>query len=643
MRNKVIVFLILCIAMIFSGCFSPWAGGEQGTLNISIGGGQARSTGQSFLENLNTDYFLHIITITGPGQKQEARFMGSKSASFTVATGRWHIDVKAYDLSDHPDIDINIEITDNELPLVAEGSDDVNVKAGNNTKEIRMRKPIDTEENKDRTYLISVEVITGQNGWLANYNAKGNLNYGYVELICNRDEVEIYKYDSFLSSNLNKRSELFEVKGSDTVTIKAKPNKGAGNFEFLKWVRVGNEGLDQTWTVINDEALKINGSLAKSTEHAIKVSDIAGETGTLRLIAVFDGDGSAAAPKNITHDGKGEGGLKSMDMLKHYALMTDLTLNDWTPIGTSDAPFAGTFNGMGHKITFSGIMKEQIFDIETPTVIGTGSANGNTQISGVASSVKIECAGLFAFIYKGTVKNIALDGLITVKNYEVSSSNIGAVAGQLHEGIIENVVSSVYINTGNGTIVIYAGGIAGWIDSSSVIRNCASIAQIGDYYNSKISYGGGIVGSIGGLDGEGEISNCWASGAIYANSCAGGIAGSISAGSIKNCVAVNSNISSDKVKGRIVGEVISSPTLMNNYADVSGFETSTDIQNDGGTVNSNDYKNVIRWYDSYWSSPWAISNGSGTPEASETTPWIWNVPGYTANSPFLKLWFNISY
>lgn len=157
MKNKIILFYIISITLIFSACFSPWAGGE-GTLTINIGGGgQARDSQDALPTNgrgndNDIDNYLHIVTIIGHGgQKHEARFIGSGTASFLVPTGHWHIDVKAYDLQ-YFNYDPNhlelIKITDKSPILLFEGSSDIDIRIGNNYVTIKMVPPRQSGDEK---------------------------------------------------------------------------------------------------------------------------------------------------------------------------------------------------------------------------------------------------------------------------------------------------------------------------------------------------------------------------------------------------------------------------------------------------------------------------------------------------------------
>ncbi len=89
------------------------------------------------------------------------------------------------------------------------------------------------------------------------------------------------------------------------------------------------------------------------------------------------------------------------------------TYTNWTPIGTVDHPFKGTFDGVGKKIS----------DL---------SINNSTAVN----------VGLFGRVWPGTLKNVSIE------NVEISAKeSVGSLVGSMN-GTIENVhVSDVTINS----------------------------------------------------------------------------------------------------------------------------------------------------------------------------------------------------
>lgn len=158
----------------------------------------------------------------------------------------------------------------------------------------------------------------------------------------------------------------------------------------------------------------------------------------------------------------------------------DGTANNFTPIGIDDVKsFYGTFDGQGH--TISGI---------------------NINRSGAGADLK----GVFGFLY-GTVENLVVSNCSIV-----GSSNVGAIAGELKNGTIENCsVSDDVILSGYG----YVGGIVG-ASNQGTIKGCVSAATITGIQNAgNNAYRlGGIAGATTTSQGPSELTDNLFTGAI---------------------------------------------------------------------------------------------------------------------------------
>ena len=158
-------------------------------------------------------------------------------------------------------------------------------------------------------------------------------------------------------------------------------------------------------------------------------------------------------------------------------LASDITLTgQWTPIGTAESPFAGTFDG-GNK-TISGLSITKV--------------HGNEDYY----------FGLFGYVYGGTLKNVTVDGAITTSTnliYNVEGAEnptgngafygrVGGIAGAVRDAEIEGCVSMVDITVDYAQI----GGIVGNALISTV-KNCVNY---GNLTNIKRNYyTGGVVGN----------------------------------------------------------------------------------------------------------------------------------------------------
>ncbi len=216
-----------------------------------------------------------------------------------------------------------------------------------------------------------------------------------------------------------------------------------------------------------------------------------------------------------------------------YSLLMDLDLNGerWTPIGTSDSPFRGTFDGNGHTIS-------------------------NFSITGDVSN-----AGLFAYNSRGTIKNLGIENFtVTVSN---SSRHAGGLVGY-NSGTITNCYAVGAIDSNSKCADLSVGGLVGYNDSGT-ITNCYAMVDVNAQTNNR-SYGYNSVyagGLVGCASGDSTITNCYAKGDVnsiyfgYGDSYAGGLVGYAGGDStITNCYAK--------------GDVRSYSTYTNSYESYAG-------------------------------------------------------------------------
>lgn len=207
-----------------------------------------------------------------------------------------------------------------------------------------------------------------------------------------------------------------------------------------------------------------------------------------------------------------------------FILTADITLTgDWTPIGKSGTytAFKGIFDGDGHTISGMSV---------------SGSINANY--------------GLFGYVDGGTIKNLTVEGTITITVNGSSSYGIGGIVGNFAgtSGTIENCVSNVTITGGQN-----AGGIAGYVSggyssATKAIRSCANLGSITTNSNNA----GGIVGYTYG---QVTIDSCYNRGNITSgNLRAGGITAYLNSSyaTVQNCYSTGT-ITATNNKAAIVG------------------------------------------------------------------------------------------
>lgn len=209
---------------------------------------------------------------------------------------------------------------------------------------------------------------------------------------------------------------------------------------------------------------------------------------------------------------------------KHFLLVSDLDLSvkEWTPIGTYSNSFWGGFDGGGRTITGMTI---------------TGKEN--------------KYVGLFGACYNFTAPSSYIKS-VTVKRANISGhSFVGAIAGAgANISDCYSIENTIYASRCVGGVCgSLIGNISGCYNSSSVKGN---------------STAGGIMGSASyeGRDGNGVVQYCYNIGAVTVSqqdSSVGGITGaSANRYNISNCLNCGKITGNGKNVGGIVGSTDSS-------------------------------------------------------------------------------------
>ena len=243
----------------------------------------------------------------------------------------------------------------------------------------------------------------------------------------------------------------------------------------------------------------------------------------------------------------------------NLTLETDIVLpvpaageSNWTPIGTEPNRFKGDIDGKNHTIT-------------------------NLTVKESRAGM-----GFIGYISSGSIKNISLDKVDILQSTTSNYNHVAAIAGYAAVNIENCHVLS-------GTIVgldDWVGGIAG--DCSKTITGCTNYASVTGAekgYNSN--------GYVGGIVGEGNVSNCENYGAVIGyKRYTGGITGSGDATDCKNFADVTKG-GNTNYTGGIIGS--GNAIRCQNSGNVTGYHyvggiigigAATDCINTGIVVGS---------------------------------------------------------
>ena len=271
------------------------------------------------------------------------------------------------------------------------------------------------------------------------------------------------------------------------------------------------------------------------------------------------------------------------DAVVELATDLDLTGIEWTPIGSTvnadgevEHCFSGKFYGNGHTVS----------NLDLSDVYGATGLCGffgdieNAEISSLTVQGTINVNSERAYTWYGAIAGFAGGCTIFDCTADVSFTNnenlvygmIG-LCGQASDTVIDYCRNTADILITGDMGSLYVGGIAGYVDGNSEIRNCVNTGEmelaaptggeivgqlssggakiINCYATGKLTpYGkgntdiGGIVGVAGGSSGNAEVRHCYFAGEMdmsqYTASAPYGRLGAI-AGSAKDTTAFENN------------------------------------------------------------------------------------------------------
>lgn len=215
----------------------------------------------------------------------------------------------------------------------------------------------------------------------------------------------------------------------------------------------------------------------------------------------------------------------------------NLTDIDWTPIGTYDKPYTGTFDG-GGKYTITGLTVTGSNDyVGLFGRIGSGGAVKNVILTEVNVTAGTSVGGI-AGQNDGTVENCSVNGTVTGRGFTdtggIVGTNYGTISGCSAEGTVTGSVN--------------VGGIAGGSYLGVTIVGCYSSAAVEGY-----STVGGVVGSLGN---NSSLMASYSTGNVTVTSTtgyAGGVVGVNAQGTVTGCYHATGTVSGQGNVGGIVG------------------------------------------------------------------------------------------
>ena len=282
-------------------------------------------------------------------------------------------------------------------------------------------------------------------------------------------------------------------------------------------------------------------------------------------------------------------------------LMDNITLTDaWTPIGTSESHFVGSFDGNGK--TISGLHFDVQNTPEESLYLGLFGYVGGNQDSAaeirdltVSGEIRVAAGAARSVLAGGVVAYLdnhsKLSGVVSTVtvNIQADGSTAGSIIGRTNNSA-SNITVENCANHGDVTVNGTVGGILGQSSGSSknmLIRGCYNDGTISgsdrtggligsvqsgmDYgygdkptvYHTVVtdSYNAGAVtgtGSYtGGLIGENrqaQIRNCYNAANVRGAQKAGGLAGRHHSGSMEYCYSIGEVTGASGYMGTLIGQ-----------------------------------------------------------------------------------------
>ena len=405
-----------------------------------------------------------------------------------------------------------------------------------------------------------------------------------------------------------------------TIDITLPSGTTANDYSALV-AQITPEGADGTYTYIDSRAgdavggWSVTATLAESSSVTIKTTQ-AGNA--LLRVTLIRTDGSELTASRVVYSQKYiaytvEGLLAwaeaaQKDLSTSCTLAADITLpepaegeSNWTPVGSNDNPYTGTFDGNGHILTGLTVDQPETDYAGMFGVIGEGGTIKNLELTDVDVKGK-SYVGAVAGANDGTIENSSAAGSVT------GSKSVGGITGNQFYGTITGCSAAGKI-TGSDS---YVGGIVGY-QTGETTADCHSSATV-----TGKSDVGGVVGNmetgnkeavliacsstgnvtcdmayVGGVVGYSNtdisIIACYAAGKVSGNGAIGGVAGCNHAGSItasywsgENANGVGSGDASGTTK--VNGSNVTWQTAadeMNNALAENGYSSYQWVENNG--------------------------------------------------------------
>jgi len=325
----------------------------------------------------------------------------------------------------------------------------------------------------------------------------------------------------------------------------------------------------------------------------------------------------------------------------YYALMNDLHSSTagyvelassvanqgkgWQPIGTSDGPFSGTFDGQAYEISDMFINRADESAVGLFAAVDAGGLIQNVRVLNADVTGDWAVGGLVGENW-GDVRGSYSGGTVT------GADCVGGLVGGNAGGVSDSYSAASV--TGHWDV----GGLVGCGDSRGSVTGSYSMGDVtGEWAIGGLVGGnlggtvagcystGGVTGDdyVGGLvgDNQGSVSDSYSTGSVTGEWYVGGLVGdNDSMGTVNNSYA----------SGRVIGQSFAGGLVGSNWGTVSNSfwntETSGMTESDGGAGKTTaEMQDIATFTDAtreWLDSPWDVT---GVAAGETDGAFIWNM------------------
>ena len=257
--------------------------------------------------------------------------------------------------------------------------------------------------------------------------------------------------------------------------------------------------------------------------------------------------------------------LKKINRKGTYTLINDIDLTgvDFSPLGTYNYPFEGTFDGNGKKLINLKISSTSADTGPALTFQYTYAGLFGVTKNATIKNLTIESADIsasstteFFFVSSGAIVGYSINtafencSVVSGKIYAKSkyfNSYSGSISGIMQGGKVTNSVTSATVETDDSENRASSGGIAGYSFEGTVLDHCTSMDTVKAVSSYGIAYAAGLVGNARSI----QATACRSEATVYAEvvnmSASNGTSGAATAGGLFAVISAGSDTSKSTV------------------------------------------------------------------------------------------------